>query len=97
MTTPSYPDAARLDLTEAIHGRQVADPYRWLEDPGSSQSKSWQQAQDELYASYLAGLPGRERFALRLAELLASGEVGPPAWRGDQGSRMSTTRTPALK
>ena len=84
MTTPSYPDAVHLDLTETIHGRQVADPYRWLEDPGSSQTKSWQLAQDELYARYLTGLPGRERFAERLAELLASGEVGQPTWRGDR-------------
>jgi prolyl oligopeptidase len=84
MTTPSYPDAARLDLTETIHGREVADPYRWLEDPGSSQTKSWQLAQDELYARYLAGLPGRETFARRLGELLAPGEVGLPVWRGDR-------------
>jgi len=92
MTTPSYPDAARLDLTETIHGHQVADPYRWLEDPGSSQTKSWQLAQDELYARYLAGLPGREHFARRLAELLASGEVGLPVWRGDR--RFFTRREP---
>ena len=83
-TTPSYPDAARLDLTETIHDRQVADPYRWLEDPGSSQTKGWQLAQDELYARYLAGRPGREGFARRLAELLAAGEAGLPAWRGDR-------------
>jgi prolyl oligopeptidase len=92
MTTPSYPDAVRLDLTETIHGRQVADPYRWIEDPGSSQTKSWQLAQDEMYARYLAGLPGREGFAQRLAELLASGEVGLPAWRGDR--QFFTRRAP---
>jgi prolyl oligopeptidase len=82
MTTPPYPDAVRLDLTETIHGREVADPYRWLENAGSSQTKSWQQAEDELYARYAASLPGRERFAVRLAELLAAGEAGLPAWRG---------------
>src|SRR5271165_1601403 len=84
MTMPSYPDADRLDLTETIHGRQVSDPYRWLEDPGSSQTKSWLQAQDELYARYLTGLPGRGKLAVRLAELLAAGEAGLPLWRGDR-------------
>ncbi len=84
MTMPSYPEAPRLDLTETIHGRQVSDPYRWLEDPGSSQTKSWLQAQDELYGRYLAGLPGRETFAVRLAQLLAAGEAGLPVWRGDR-------------
>ena len=81
---PSYPDAARLDFTQTIHGRQVSDPYRWLEDPGSSQTKSWLRAQDELYRRYLAGLPGRDRFAARLTELLAAGEAGLPVWRGDR-------------
>ncbi len=92
MTTPSYPDAARLDLKQTIHGREVADPYRWLEDAGSSQTKSWQLAQDELYARYLAVLPGRERFARRLTELLAPGEVGLPVWRG--GRQFFTRREP---
>ncbi len=34
MTLPPYPDAERLNLTETIHGHEVADPYRWLEDAG---------------------------------------------------------------
>jgi prolyl oligopeptidase len=84
MTTPSYPAARRLDLTETIHGRLVADPYRWLEDAASEQTKEWLQAQDEMYGEYLAGLPGRGKLADRLTELLAAGEVGPPVWRGER-------------
>jgi len=84
MTLPPYPDAPRQDLTETIHGHEVSDPYRWLEDPGSEQTKAWLAAEDELYASYLASVPGRERLTERLGELLAAGEVGPPVWRGDR-------------
>ncbi len=84
MSMPPYPDAVRLEQTETIHGHQVSDPYRWLEDADSSEARSWLTAQDELYARYLAGLPGRERFAARLTELLAAGEAGLPAWRGDR-------------
>jgi len=36
-----YPPARRLDLTEEIFGHRVADPYRWLEDPGSTESAGW--------------------------------------------------------
>jgi prolyl oligopeptidase len=82
MTTPSYPAAPRLDRTETLHGRLVADPYRWLEDPASTEAKAWLQAEEDLYARYMAELPGRETLAGRLSELLAAGEVGPPVWRG---------------
>src|SRR6266436_4065396 len=84
MTLPSYPDAPRQELVETIHGHQVADPYRWLEDAGSDQTKAWLAAQEELYAAYLAAIPGREKLAKRIAELLAAGEVTPPVWRGER-------------
>jgi prolyl oligopeptidase len=84
MTLPGYPPAERQDVVDEIHGVRVADPYRWLEDPGSSRTKEWLAAQDELYAGYAAGLPGRERLVRRLTELLAAGEAGTPVWRGDR-------------
>jgi prolyl oligopeptidase len=84
MTTASYPDAPRQDITDNLHGHVVADPYRWLEDAGSEQTRAWLAAQDELYAGVLAKLPGRERLAARLTELLGAGEASPPAWRGDR-------------
>jgi len=80
----SYPDAPRQDITESIHGHEVADPYRWLEDADSEPAKEWRRAEDELYAAYRARVPGTDALAARLTELLASGEVGPPVWRGDR-------------
>jgi len=82
--TPPYPEAPRQDITESIHGYQVSDPYRWLEETGSQQTKSWLQAEDELYARYVATVPGLDRLAARLTELLAAGEVGAPVWRADR-------------
>ena len=78
----SYPAAPRQDVTDIIHGEEVEDPYRWLEDADSQQTKDWLGAEDELYAGYVAGLASKERFAARLAELLRAGEVSPPVWRG---------------
>nr|MDQ2875169.1 S9 family peptidase [Actinomycetota bacterium] len=70
MTTPRYPAAARSDLCDVLHGHPVADPYRWLEDPGSAATQEWLAEQDELYAGAAAGQAGRERLSGRLAELL---------------------------
>jgi prolyl oligopeptidase len=77
-----YPAAPRLDLTEDLHGYRVADPYRWLEDPDSPETRQWLAAEEELWAAYADGLPRREEFTGRVRELLRVGSVGLPAWRG---------------
>jgi prolyl oligopeptidase len=84
MTRPRYPQARRLDLTEQIHGREVSDPYRWLEDDSSEQTREWLAAQDELYTADAATWTAKDGFAARIRELLAAGFVSPPAWRGER-------------
>jgi prolyl oligopeptidase len=79
-----YPEASRLDLTEDILGHRVSDPYRWLEDDTSAERAGWLAAQADLFGSYREELPGRERFAARVRELLGTGYVGTPAWRGER-------------
>ncbi len=77
-----YPAARRLDLVENLFGHPVADPYRWLEDAGSADTRQWLAAEEELWAGYRDGLPRREAFTARVRELLRVGSVGLPAWRG---------------
>jgi prolyl oligopeptidase len=77
-----YPAARRLDLVEDLHGYRVADPYRWLEDADSPETRQWLAAEDELWAGYRAGLPRGDEFAARVRELLRVGSVGLPTWRG---------------
>src|SRR6266568_1450921 len=79
-----YPEASRLDLTEDIGGHQVSDPYRWLEDDTSAERAGWLAAQADLFGSYREELPGRDRLAAQVRELLGTGHVGTPAWRGER-------------
>jgi prolyl oligopeptidase len=78
---PTYPPAERLDQVDELHGEQVADPYRWLEDTADPRTVEWSTAQDELLAQRRATWPTRARFAARLGELLATGSVSAPIWR----------------
>src|SRR5579859_1837376 len=87
-----YPAARRLDLVEELHGYRVADPYRWLEDPGSAETRDWLAAQESLWAGYRDTLPRREEFAARVRELLRVGAVGLPVWRGT--ARFAMRRDP---
>ena len=79
-----YPEAERLDLTEEILGHQVSDPYRWMENDTSAERAGWLAAQADLFGSYREELPGRDRLAARVRELLSTGYVGTPAWRGER-------------
>jgi prolyl oligopeptidase len=84
MVAAVYPPARREDIAEEIHGHLVRDPYRWLEDADSEETRSWLAAQDALLAGYLEGLGDREALAVRITELLGAGSVGAPVWRGDR-------------
>jgi prolyl oligopeptidase len=81
---PAYPPARRTGLVEQVAGHSVADPYRWLEDPDSDESRAWLTAQDVLAAGQLADLPARSALAARIAELTATGLVSSPIWRGER-------------
>ncbi len=81
---PVYPAAERLPLVDVLHGTDVPDPYRWLEDASDSRTQAWAAAQSELLAAEQADWDSREGFATRVGELLGAGTVSPPYWRGDR-------------
>jgi prolyl oligopeptidase len=48
-----YPPAKQVDCLDTLHGIEVPDPYRWLEDAGSRESRTWVDAQNALTRSVL--------------------------------------------
>ena len=79
-----YPQARRDPVVDEIHGVPVPDPYRWLEQPDSDESRAWAAAQADLYVSERDTWPGRETYRARLLELLGAGMVSAPVWRGER-------------
>ncbi|WP_153506570.1 prolyl oligopeptidase family serine peptidase [Cumulibacter manganitolerans] len=77
-----YPQAHRGDTTSEVQGRLVADPYRWLEEPASAQTRDWISAQNELSAAYLRDLPERAWFERRLSALMSRPRSGTPYRKG---------------
>ena len=75
---PTYPPTRSTDVTEILHGETVADPYRWLEDGSSPETRSWTEQQNAVTEAYLAAVPGRDRIGRRLETLLGIGVLGVP-------------------
>ncbi len=64
-----YPKPLRGGQVDDYHGTKVADPYRWMEETESADTRSWIDAQNRLTDSYLATIPQRESIKRRLTEL----------------------------
>jgi prolyl oligopeptidase len=75
---PIYPDTPSHHIAEVLHGETIEDPYRWLEDTDSAQTREWTDRQNALTQAYLAAVPGRDRIRRRLETLLAIGVLGVP-------------------
>lgn len=54
MSTMNYPQVRRTEDVDDFHGQQVADPYSWLSDPDSEETKQFVAEQNKLSESYIA-------------------------------------------
>src|SRR5262249_40379284 len=77
-----YPAARRSDQVDDYHGRSVADPYRWLEDTDSPETRAWIEAENKLTFGFLRSIPAREKIHERLTRLWNYEKYGIPSARG---------------
>ena len=61
-----YPVSKRVEQVDDFFGIKVADPYRWLEDETSAETKAWVDAQNSVTFAYLDKIPYREKLKARL-------------------------------
>src|SRR5919198_2235006 len=66
---PPPPPTRRDDVREVLHGVEIVDPYRWLEDGQSPETRAWIDAQNAYTHALLDSLPGREAIRQRLTAL----------------------------
>ena len=73
-----YPAAARDAQVDVYHGVKVADPYRWLEDIDSADTRAWVSAEDRLSRGFLDSIPGRDKLEARLRKVWNFERWSPP-------------------
>jgi len=65
-------------VTEVLHGVEITDPYRWLEDQDSPRTRKWIEEQTAYTRAYLDALPGRDLVRKRIQALLDAEVISDP-------------------
>ncbi|XP_049873327.1 prolyl endopeptidase isoform X2 [Pectinophora gossypiella] len=81
----AYPEARRDEsVVDNYHGIEIKDPYRWLEDPDSSETKSFIEAENNITRPYLNACPVKKEVHDRLTELWNYPKYSCPFRRGNR-------------
>ncbi|GGG45532.1 prolyl oligopeptidase family serine peptidase [Hymenobacter glacieicola] len=79
-----YPQTKKVDHVDDYFGTSVADPYRWLEDLDSPETKAWVEAQNKVTFGYLGQIPFRDKIRDRLTKIWNYERFGVPEEEGGQ-------------
>jgi prolyl oligopeptidase len=80
----TYPPTEKSNITDDYFGTKVADPYRWLEDDNSAETRAWVKAQNKVTFAFLEAIPQRSAIRERLEKLWNYERFGIPFRRGDR-------------
>ncbi len=83
ITVKPYPQSQKGSTQDTYFGTLVDDPYRWLEDDLSAETKNWVKAENEVTEDYLSQIPYREQIRKRLETLWNYEKVTAPSVEGN--------------
>ncbi|WP_414601365.1 prolyl oligopeptidase family serine peptidase [Flavobacterium sp.] len=81
--TVKYPETKKVDTTFTYFGEKLSDPYYWLEDDHSDETKAWVKAQNEVTFGYLEKIPFRKQLKERMEKLWNYEKISAPFKEGD--------------
>lgn len=78
-----YPTTKKVNQVDNFFGVNVNDPYRWLEDDLSTDTKNWVETQNKVTFEYLDQIEFRDKLKNQLTELWNYEKISAPFKRGD--------------
>ncbi|MDP4284127.1 MAG: prolyl oligopeptidase family serine peptidase [Bacteroidota bacterium] len=78
-----YPDTKKTKQEDNYFGTIVKDPYRWLEDDNSEETKAWVKEENVVTETYLSQIPFRKKVKAQLKLMWNYTRYGSPFKEGD--------------
>lgn len=75
------PKTETKEVKETVQGTEIVDPYRWLEDQNSPETRAWIDRENAYTDSILSKIPGREEIIQKLSALLKTETMSAPMIR----------------
>ncbi len=91
---PAYPPARHDAQVDDYHGEKIADPFRWLEDDNSDETKAWVVAENQVTSAFLDAVAERPKIRERLTKLWNYERFSVPF---ERGGRYFFTRNSGLQ
>ena len=73
-----YPETKKVEVTDVLHGTEIKDPYRWLEDNKESEVLAWDKTQNDFTESYISRISFRDKLKERLLGFMKIDEMSIP-------------------
>src|SRR6185369_6332001 len=80
----AYPSTKKIEQTDDYNGVKVADPYRWLEDDNSAETKAWVEAENKVTFGFLEQIPQRKALKESLTRIWNFERYGIPYKQGNR-------------
>ena len=78
-----YPESKKVNQVDDYFGTKVADPYRWLENDNSEETKDWVTAENKVTHEYLSSVPFNGKVRKRLEEMWNYAKYSSPFKEGE--------------
>jgi len=77
-----YPETKKVDTTDDYFGTKITDPFRWLEDDNSEETKQWVEAENKVTFDYLDKISFRQQVKDRLTQVWDYEKLSAPFKKG---------------
>ena len=78
-----YPETKKVNQVDDYFGIKVSDPYRWLEDDNSEETKEWVEAENKVTEQYLSAIPFYAKVKSKLEQMWNYPKYSSPFKEGE--------------